>query len=64
MTNFTNPATVKRGCALAMLMCVPVVGCGTGSNAEPVDLLIVGGRVMDPESGLDAVLNVAVRGGQ
>ena len=37
--------------------CVAVPGAG------PVDLLITGGRVMDPESGLDAVLNVAVRDG-
>ena len=29
----------------------------------PVELLITGGRVMDPDSGLDAVLNVAVRNG-
>ena len=27
------------------------------------DLAIVGGRVMDPETGLDAVRNVAIRGG-
>ena len=63
MTTCTSPATVTRGFILATLMCLPVVGCGTGFNAEPVDLLIVGGRVMDPESGLDAVRNVAIRGG-
>ena len=37
--------------------------CTAGSGAGPVDLLITGGRVMDPESGLDAVLNVGVRDG-
>ncbi len=37
--------------------------CRTGSGAGSVDVLIAGGRVMDPESGLDAVLNVAVRDG-
>ena len=63
MTTCTSSATVKRGFALATLMCLPVVGCGTGFNPEPVDLLIVGGRVMDPESGLDAVRNVAIRDG-
>lgn len=30
---------------------------------ERFDLVIVGGRVMDPESGLDAVRNVGIRGG-
>ena len=37
--------------------------CVAAPGAGPVDLLITGGRVMDPESGLDAVLNVAVRDG-
>src|SRR5881296_2025675 len=29
----------------------------------PYDLVIQGGRVMDPETGLDAVMNVGIRGG-
>ena len=37
--------------------------CAVGPNEGPVDLLITGGRVMDPASGLDAVRNVAVRDG-
>ena len=37
--------------------------CGQASDADPLDLLITGGRVMDPESGLDAVGNVAIRDG-
>jgi N-acyl-D-aspartate/D-glutamate deacylase len=32
-------------------------------GAEPFDLVIANGRVMDPESGLDAVRNVGIRGG-
>ena len=32
--------------------------------AEPFDLVIMGGRVMDPESGLDAVRNVGIRAGR
>lgn len=35
----------------------------TGSEA-PLDTAIIGGRVMDPESGLDAVRNVGIRGGK
>ncbi len=31
---------------------------------EPYDLVITGGRVMDPETGLDAVRNVGVKGGR
>lgn len=33
-------------------------------SAQPFDVVIAGGRVMDPESGLDAVLDVGVRGGK
>src|SRR5437016_5408113 len=33
-------------------------------GTAPYDLVIVGGRVMDPASGMDRVANVAVRGGE
>ena len=36
-------------------------GC---SRSEPFDLVIANGRVMDPESGLDGVRNVGIRGGR
>jgi len=32
--------------------------------AEEYDLVILGGRVMDPESNLDAVRNVGIKGGK
>ncbi len=32
-------------------------------NDDPYDLVISGGRVMDPESGLDEIRNVGIRGG-
>ena len=48
---------------MAALVCLAIAGCGAVEDIGPVDLLITGGRVMDPESGLDAVLNVAVRDG-
>ncbi|HUI75781.1 MAG TPA: amidohydrolase family protein [Candidatus Acidoferrum sp.] len=35
-----------------------------GAAAENYDLVIANGRVMDPESGLDAIRNVAIRGGK
>jgi N-acyl-D-aspartate/D-glutamate deacylase len=37
---------------------------GASSAAETYDLVIANGRVMDPESGLDAVRNVGIRGGK
>ena len=33
-------------------------------SAQPYDLVLRGGRVMDPESGLDAVRNVGIRSGK
>ena len=33
------------------------------AGAEPFDVVIAGGRVIDPESGLDAVRHVGIRGG-
>ncbi len=61
-----------RWAALAAAWCLAAAGgagtgvlaaCGSGAQPGPVDLLVTGGRVMDPESGLDAVANVAVRDG-
>ncbi len=40
------------------------VGSRTGKAAESFDVVIANGRVMDPESGLDAVRNVGIRGGK
>ena len=47
----------------ALWLAAAAVPCGVGAQPGPVDLLVTGGRVMDPESGLDAVANVAVRDG-
>lgn len=35
----------------------------SGAAAQSYDLVLAGGRVMDPESGLDAVRHVGIRGG-
>src|SRR5215470_740899 len=37
---------------------------GAGGPEQPFDLVILHGRVMDPESNLDAVRNVAISGGK
>ena len=52
-----------RRATLAAVVCLTVAACGGIPDPGPVDLLITRGRVMDPDSGLDAVLNVAVRDG-
>jgi N-acyl-D-aspartate/D-glutamate deacylase len=39
-------------------------GCRTAAPAEPYEIAVLGGRVMDPESGLDAVRNVGISGGE
>jgi hypothetical protein len=38
---------------------LPVLGC-----AQEYDLVITGGHVMDPDSGLDAVRNIGISGGK
>ena len=62
MNVVTSP---PAGCwaTMAAFVCLTIAGCGAAPDAEPVDLLIAGGRVMDPESGLDAVRNVGLRDG-
>jgi N-acyl-D-aspartate/D-glutamate deacylase len=54
--------------AAAVLFLVAAVGMsaggGTSNGTETYDLVIANGRVMDPESGLDAVRNVGIRGGK
>jgi N-acyl-D-glutamate deacylase len=47
--------------ALAVLLAA-LTGCP--AQGEDYDLVILGGRVMDPESGVDAVRNVGVRDGK
>ncbi|HEV1995726.1 MAG TPA: amidohydrolase family protein [Candidatus Acidoferrum sp.] len=54
--------------AAAVLFLVAAVGMsagsGTSNGTETYDLVIANGRVMDPESGLDAVRNVGIRNGK
>ncbi len=49
--------------AVAFLFAFVMGALFTAAAAEPFDLVIRDGRVMDPESGLDAVRHVGVRGG-
>ena len=49
--------------AVVGLAVVTLWGCGGGREAN-YDLVIAGGRVMDPESRLDAIRHVGIRGGR
>jgi len=51
--------TAARICALALL-----VGTASHAHAQTYDVVLRGGRVMDPESALDAVLDVGIRAGR
>lgn len=47
-----------------VLAAVTVMAIATPAAAQQYDLVINGGRVMDPETGFDAVANVGVKGGR
>ena len=47
-------------CALFMILVAP----GPGPAQELYDVVILGGRVMDPETGRDGVADVGIRGGR
>src|SRR5438128_11565540 len=64
---------VASACALAAVLGMSSLGhdhprsattCEKLERHEPYDLVLAGGRVLDPESHLDAVRNVAIRGGR
>jgi N-acyl-D-aspartate/D-glutamate deacylase len=48
---------------LAVLLCLLAISA-TIASAQQYDLVLAGGRVMDPETGLDAVRNVGIRDGK
>lgn len=50
--------------ALAALTLLPAGSRPAAAQSETYDVVIANGRVMDPESGLDAVRNVGISGGK
>src|SRR4051812_19067891 len=51
--------------AFAAVLCGIVVALASGpraQNPQNYDLVIANGRVMDPESGLDAIRNIGING--
>jgi len=54
---------------IGLVMCTgegaPDAGAGSGGGGEDTyDVVVAGGRVLDPESGLDAIRNVGIRDGR
>jgi N-acyl-D-glutamate deacylase len=46
-----------------LIAALAITGCVAAHGAEgPFDLVIRGGRIIDPQSGLDGVRNVGIRG--
>ena len=49
---------------LALTLAILATATGAVSAQDPYDLVIINGRVIDPESGLDAVRSIGVRAGR
>src|SRR6267143_1188006 len=65
MPRFRARGWWKWAKAVVLLAAIVVMTAGSGASnrTEPYDVVIANGRVMDPESGLDAIRNVGIRGG-
>ena len=61
-----SPARViPASCLALVLIMTGMRGVMAGKTAQPeFDVVILGGRVMDPESGLNAIRNVGIRDGK
>src|SRR5580693_4100633 len=47
-----------------MRLTIVLIGLAASLGAQPYDVVLANGRVMDPETNLDAVRNVGIRGGK
>ena len=52
---------MRAGTSVLLLTCAVLFG-QAAQDSNPYDIVLSGGRVMDPESGLDAVRHVGIRG--
>jgi hypothetical protein len=63
-----EPGTVRmkkyRSCGILIAAILAIVPSSQAGTTETYDLVILNGRVMDPESGLDAIRNVGVKDGK
>ena len=60
----TSHRLVVSRCVAVLLSVVALAPRGRGARSEPFDLVLAGGRVLDPETGLDATRNVGIREGR
>jgi hypothetical protein len=60
---FRSIRAQRSGLVLATAVAAALTACQEPAPAGPYDLVIAGGRVLDPETGLDEVRNVGIRGG-
>ena len=60
----TSPRLAVSPYVAVLLSLVALAPRGPGTQSEPFDLVLAGGRVLDPETGLDATRNVAIREGR
>ena len=49
---------------MLMALALALIGAVTAHAQEDYDVVLKGGRVMDPETSLDAVMNVGIKGGK
>ena len=59
-----NAIANRKALGAAIFSCLLLVFATALASAQQFDLVLNGGRVMDPETGLDAIRNVGVSGGK
>ena len=69
MRNFHQKLMTIRVSHARCLVCILVLLAGLATTAvaqrtPALDVLVLGGRVLDPETGLDAVRNIGIKGGR
>ena len=65
LRHFAAPNPLRAGAVIALAAFAIVFVPHTSAHAqERYDIVLTGGRVMDPETGLDAVRNVGIRGSE
>jgi len=55
---------MKKTKFFAVTLAAAAISLASMASAQSYDLVIAGGRVIDPETGLDAIRNVGIRGNQ
>ena len=71
MKTWSEKIDLLRGCIVRVLysvvmvfICTMLMDVQVETKSDEYDLVLHGGSVMDPESGLDAVRNIGIRDGR